>query len=339
MNFLFVGGGSGGHFFPCIELIKFFQKKNHKCFYIGGINKYEYQKKELIPCNCIFVELFGFQNNIKSFYKFAFSYFKSKDKIKKYIIDNKIDKVILFGNFESLIIGMIAFKLKIPYFIHEQNAILGRSNKILQLKATKIFTVFNETKFLKNNKSVRVGNPRMKKNFHICKGKRILVIMGSLGSSSLIKKMMNYFNDNVKYDITIVLGNNIKEFKSTKGYKVIPFFDHKKDSFNNYDFIITRGGATTLSEISGYAIPCLIIPSPYVINNHQEINAISFINEAGGEYLLEERITKEIITGIIDKYLDNKKRYSETQFNLYKFALNNSCERMYTEIVWISEKV
>lgn len=332
MNILFVGGGSGGHFFPCIELIKYFQSNNHKCFYIGGKNKYEDQKKDFIPCDYLLVELYGFQNNIKSGYKLLKSYFKSKKIIKKYLKDNQIDKVILFGNFESLIVGMISLKLKIPYYIHEQNSILGRSNNIMQRNATKIFTTFNNTKLLKRN-NIRVGNPRMKKNFHIINGNRVLIIMGSLGSSPLIERMISYFEDNKKYDVTFVLGNNVKDIKDSSNYKFVSFFDHEKDSFNNYDFIITRGGATTLSEISGYAIPCLIIPSPYVINNHQELNAISFINEAGGEYIKEEELSKELVLNIIDKYLDNKKLYIDTQCKLYKFAINNSCERMYKEIL------
>ena len=325
MNLLFVGGGSGGHFFPCIEFIKYCLNKGNKCFYIGGKNKYEDKKKELIPCDFLLLNLHGFNNTISSGIKLMKSYFQNKKIIKKYILENKIDKVILFGNFESLIVGLVAREFNIPYYIHEQNSEFGRSNKILLCKAKKIFTFFN-IKFKYKN-IYRVGNPRAIKKFHFKKNNKVLVILGSLGASELIEKLIKYLDDYDK-NITFVLGENVINNYQSK-HKIVSFFDHSKDSFDNYDFIITRGGATTISEIVGYAIPFLIIPSPNVINNHQEKNALSIINHAGGEYLNESKVNKENLTKIIDKYLSDSKLYFTTQVKLYNFTSSNTCERMY----------
>lgn len=332
MNVLFVGGGSGGHFFPCITLINYFIKKNNQCFYIGGKNKYEEKKKDYINCPSLFLELSGFNNNIKSMYKMIKSYQKNKKIIKDYLIKNKINKVVLFGNYESLIVGIIAKKLNIPYYIHEQNSELGRANNLLQFHSEKIFTTFKNTTKIKNKKKViQVGNPRVVKSFHQKKSNRVLVILGSLGSKPLLKKLIEYFNESKEYEFSFVAGENVDDIKN-ENIKLIKYFDHNKDSFNNYDFIITRGGATTLLEIAGFAIPCLIIPSPNVINNHQEKNAISFCKEAAGEWIKESEIDKNKIIKIIDKYLKNKKQYLNTQIKLYDFALTNTKERMYQEI-------
>ena len=78
MNILFVGGGSGGHFYPCIEFIKYCIKKGDNCYFIGGINKYEEKKKNLIPCNYKFYEFNGFNNTFKSGIKLIKSYLKNK---------------------------------------------------------------------------------------------------------------------------------------------------------------------------------------------------------------------------------------------------------------------
>lgn len=331
MNILFVGGGSGGHFYPCIEFIKYCIKKGDNCYFIGGINKYEEKKKNLIPCNYKFYEFNGFNNTFKSGIKLIKSYLKNKKEIDAYIKDNKIEKVILFGNFESLIVGLIAKRNSIPYAIHEQNCMLGRSNKILAKHAKYIFTSFPEINI--NDKCICVGNPRTIKKFHIRKGNKILVILGSLGASNLIDKLLKYF-EKANYDITFVLGENvINKYKSN--HKIIRYFDHNKDSFDNYDFIITRGGATTLSEIIGYAVPFLVIPSPNVIKNHQEKNAMILQKYMNIEYIREFELNKEILFEKIDKYLSNNDLYLKTQFKIYNFAISNTCERMYK---YINEK-
>lgn len=328
MNILFVGGGSGGHFYPCIEFIKYCQNLNDNCFYIGGINKYEEKKKNLIPCTYKFYEFNGFNNTLKSGVNLIKSYYKNKKNIEKYLKENKIDKVILFGNFESLIVGIIAKRNNIPYFIHEQNSQLGRSNKLLAKHAEYIFTFF--PKINNNKKCICVGNPRTIKKFHQKKGNKILVILGSLGASKLIDNLFNYL-ENTTYDLTFVLGENVKNIYKTK-HKIISYFDHNKDSFNNYDFIITRGGATTISEIIGYAIPFLIIPSPNVINNHQENNALALQKYIDIDYIKEPMLNKDLLLKKIDKYLNNNELYLNTQLSIYNFAINNTCERMYKYI-------
>lgn len=323
MNIVFVGGGSGGHFFPCIEFIKYCKLQDDNCFYIGALNKYEYKKKELVPCDTLFLEFHGFNNNLKSAIKLLKSYHNNKKEIKDYLLKNKIELAVLFGNFESLVVGLVCKKLKIPFYIHEQNSKLGRSNKLLINYTQKGFSFYK----IKHPKIIRVGNPRQKKQFHLRKNNKILVILGSLGASKLIDTLIEILN-NTKYNVTFVLGENVNKYKKCN-HKIIKYFDHQIDSFNNYDFIITRGGATTLAEIVSYAIPFLVIPSPNVINNHQEENAINLIREASGEYISEKEVTKEKIITIIDKYLSDNHLYLNTQLKLYHFALNNPCERMY----------
>ena len=91
MNILFVGGGSGGHFYPCIEFIKYCQNLNDNCFYIGGINKYEEKKKNLIPCTYKFYEFNGFNNTLKSGVNLIKSYYEEMQS------NNKIKRIIAVG--------------------------------------------------------------------------------------------------------------------------------------------------------------------------------------------------------------------------------------------------
>ena len=110
----------------------------------------------------------------------------------------------------------------------------------------------------------------------------ILIMSGSLGSSTVIEKLLTLLDtyENIK----MISGMNT----SFKHDKIIKYVDNMEELLSNTSLVITRAGATSLNEISSLGIPSIIIPSPYVVNNHQYINAIEYLKIKRG-YLIEEK--------------------------------------------------
>ena len=100
-------------------------------------------------------------------------------------------------------------------------------------------------------------------------------------------------------------------------------------AFEKTDLIVSRAGASTLSEIIALKIPSILIPSPYVPNNHQYKNAMDLVNKNAALILEEKDLTKVNLINLIDKTLANKEEYNNIKNNLKKLGIKDSSERIY----------
>lgn len=306
MNILIVSGGSGGHINPAVSLIK--NINNCNIIYLGTNSKIE---KEKIPKLNIKYYLLnnrglkkGLFNKILFIYYLIINFFKIFKIIKK----EKIDKIITFGGYSSSSTFLANLLLKKDIYIHEQNALIGRNNKLMLKFATKIFISYKNTKGINNkykNKLIYTGNPSFFKRKNQHKTFNILIMTGSLGSSSVSLKLLpllDYYEN-----INLIGGINNK----INHHKIIPYVDNMENIMANIDLIITRAGATSLNEISSLGIPSIIIPSPYVINNHQEKNAIEYLKEKRGFLIKEEDIKVNNLINLINEIKNNRFLYEE----------------------------
>ena len=118
----------------------------------------------------------------------------------------------------------------------------------------------------------------------------------------------------------------------------LPYVDELTRIMKNTDIIVTRAGASTLSEIIALNVPAILIPSPYVPNNHQFKNALDLVNN-NAAYLLEEKDLKEdILVKKIDELLKNKDKYYEIKNNLNKLKIDNSASIIYENIKKLDRK-
>lgn len=316
MKILMSGSGSGGHIYPCISLYNNLSKDYQVillCF--KSIDKKIYDL-----------------NNIKYIYiDDNYSTIKKIKEINNIFKKHQIERVITFGGKNSTFIQLVAKSNKIESYVFEQNVILGKANKINSIFVNKIFTNFK----INHKKEVNVGNPNainIKINkINIFKNNKITLLftMGSLGSSTVNKIIERYIIKNDKYNVIYVSGNNIKTIvKNNSNTKVFDYYNPLTDLINIADVVITRAGASTLSEIIYFNKPMIIIPSPYVANNHQEKNAKYLLNNHCCEMIYEKDLSIDTLSYCIDKLTHNKIYYENMKNEINNIKNNLTFEEI-----------
>lgn len=356
MKIIVSAGGTGGHIYPALAIINKFKEKekNLEILYIGTHNRME---KDIIPKRGIkyeAIEIYGFsKRDILLDIKNIFLISKAKKRCLEIMKDFKPDIVLGIGGYVTYPVIWAANKLGIKTFIHEQNSIPGKSNLMLQKKADLIGVSFEESQKKFNKAKGEVfysGNPcgenalsiqpMDKKTLGLTPEKKLVVIVaGSLGSATINEKMISYLHKAAKenYEVLYITGKAlyeefIKNNKFSANIKILPYLDNLPALLKNTDLIVTRAGASTMSEILSLNLPAIFIPSPYVANNHQYYNALEIKNNGGGEIIEEKDLTSELLSNKINEVLNNRELYSNMKKNLKKMAMNDSSDLIYKKI-------
>lgn len=350
MRVIVSAGGTGGHIYPALAIInKLKELKNVEILYIGTHNRME---KNIIPKENIpyeELEIYGFsKTNFFRNFKNIFLILKSQKKCKRIMSEFKPDIVIGVGGYVTYPVIKAAHKLKIKIFLHEQNSIPGKTNQVLAKYADVVGVSFNESlAYFKAAQRVEItGNPcgeralkiksMSKKKIGLTPNKKLLVIVsGSLGSHTINAKMKDYLL-NVgyeKYEVLYITGNNYYEFFINNevfpnNVKVMPYLDNLAALLKKTDLLITRAGASTISEILALEIPSILIPSPYVSNNHQYYNALEIKNAGAGIVIKEDELDIEILKREVNRLLYDKNKYAEMKTNLKKIGGKNSGDKI-----------
>ena len=350
MRVVVSAGGTGGHIYPAIAIINKIKEEEPKSeiLYIGTSDRME---KDLIPAMGIKYEeinISGLKRKLTfDNFKVLYQFFKARNKCKKIIKEFDPDVVIGAGGYVTGPVIWAGKKLGKRTFIHEQNSVVGLSNKYLTKYADKIGVSFPSTiELFPKDKVVLTGNPcsekalKMKKankeDFGLNKNKKlVLIVMGSLGSKSVNDKILSFLDafKNKNYEVMFVTGNSyyekVKELKVPDNVKVVPFIYELPSLMKVTDLMITRAGASTISEILVLGVPSIFIPSPYVTNNHQYKNAMDLVKEEAALILEEKDLTEENLISLIDNTLKDKDGYTKMKNNLKGLGIKNSAERIY----------
>lgn len=350
MRVVISAGGTGGHIYPALAILSKIKKEepNSEFLYIGTHNRME---KDLIPeMNIPYesIEITGLKrkltfDNIKTLSNFI----KARKKCLNIIKEFNPDIVIGAGGYVTAPVIWAGKKLNCKTFIHEQNSVVGLSNKYLAKYADKIGVSFESTlsEFPKE-KVVLTGNPcgekaiqtkkANKKDFGLSEDKKlVLIVMGSLGSKTINEKMMEYVYGfrNKDYEVIYVTGNEyydkIKNRAFPENVKVMPFINDLPSIMKCTDLMISRAGASTMSEIMALSIPTIFIPSPYVTNNHQYKNAMDLVNKEASLILEEENLSKNALIRMVDDILEDEKKYNQMKENISKLGILDSSSRIY----------
>lgn len=350
MRVVISAGGTGGHIYPAIAIINKIKEEEPKSefLYIGTSDRME---KDLVPELGIRYEeikVSGLKRkltleNIKVLYQFL----EAREKCKKIIKEFNPDVVIGAGGYVTGPVIWAAKKLGKKTFIHEQNSVVGLSNKYLTKYADKVGVSFASTlSCFPKEKAVLTGNPcsekaiKMKKankeDYGLNKNKKlVLIVMGSLGSRTVNDKIVSFLNsfNGKDYEVMFVTGNSyyekVKDIKVPNNVKIKPFIYEMPALMKVTDLIVTRAGASTMSEILALNIPSIFIPSPYVTNNHQYKNAMDLVNKNAGLILEEKNLNKDNLINLIDKTLSNKEQYNNIKNNLKQLGIKDSSSRIY----------
>ena len=337
MKIVFSAGGTGGHIYPALTLAKYLKDKGHKILFIGSNSRME---KDVIPNEGF--EFIGLDMAIPKgnvFKKFIslISLFNAYIKCKKLV--KGYDCAIGFGNYISLPVIFAARKLGLKTIIHEQNSFAGKANLLLDEKVDYVIGSYDSnTSQFKNKNTFIYGNPqsykaKLEKIDTNCIAelgldptkKTVLMFMGSQGSESVNKILDDFFiKSDGSYQIIYACGKQNLEMMKNNKYgnhiKVLESVDGTK-FIKNCDLVVARAGATTVCELIACGSASILIPSPFVPENHQFYNA-KVLSDVGGALLLEEKnLNSNILDSTIKGIINNDEslnKMKESAFSLYK---------------------
>ncbi|MCI5702834.1 MAG: UDP-N-acetylglucosamine--N-acetylmuramyl-(pentapeptide) pyrophosphoryl-undecaprenol N-acetylglucosamine transferase, partial [Erysipelotrichaceae bacterium] len=266
---------------------------------------------------------------------------------KKIITEFKPDVVIGVGGYVTGPVIYAASKLGVKTFIHEQNSIPGKCNKFLSKYVDMIgVSMKSSLNAFPHDKVHFTGNPcseealkmtaAPKKEFGLTEDKKLVyIVMGSLGSSAITEKLKNSIKlfQNKNYEVMFVTGkdsyDDIKELNIPSNVKIFPYVESQARIMKKADLVVTRCGASTLAEIISLKLPSILIPSPYVPNNHQYINGMDFVNKHAGVMIEEKDLTGEKLVKTIDSLINDDKILNEMKENLADLGVDDSATRIY----------
>lgn len=359
---LIAAGGTGGHINPALGTAGYIKEKapDAEIIFAGTKDKMEVRLVPQAGYELKTIEISGFyrsfspsaiKHNIGTLSKLL----KSSSQAKKIIKDFKPDLVIGFGGYVSGPVLRMAAKLGIPTAIHEQNAFPGVTNKALAGRVDRVMlTAKQAEKYMKpKNPCVITGlpirgdilkaDPDFAKAELNLEGKPLVLSMGgSLGAKPvndavlgmIIKKCRD--NDCVFLHATGKGGDWFAEElkkagidpEKQKNVRVVEYIDIPK-CLPAADLVISRSGASTLSELQALGKPSILIPSPYVTENHQYHNAMALVENNAAVILEEKDLTPDSLTQKADELLHNRERLEEIGRNAKAMAVSDATERIY----------
>jgi UDP-N-acetylglucosamine--N-acetylmuramyl-(pentapeptide) pyrophosphoryl-undecaprenol N-acetylglucosamine transferase len=354
MRVIVSAGGTGGHIYPALAIINKIRAKepDSEFLFIGTHNRMEkdivpkYSIK-YVPLTIVGIERKNIFRNVRTLRYFL----RAIKDAKKVIKDFNPDVVIGVGGYVTGPVIYAAKKLGYKTLIHEQNSILGLSNRFLLKYSDVVAISFESTINYINDvkKVIFTGNPcseealkktKMNKSDLGLSNKKklVLIVMGSLGSNVInnkMKSMLGLFN-NKEYEVLFVTGknyyNDFKDLKLADNIKIVPYVDDMTRLMKATDLMVSRAGATTMSEIIALNVPTILMPSPYVTDNHQLKNAMD-LQSKGAALLLEEKdLEGDALVRMVDEILKNEKKYNKIKKNLSRLVISDSATRIYNAV-------
>ena len=340
---IIAGGGTGGHLFPALAIGETLEKDGMQVKYIGSKNGIEATGNYIEKNKIELLDLYGisrsfslnsFKKNILLILKVIKSYIKVKNTINSF----NPDLVIGTGGYSCAIPLYLAQKKNIHTAIQEQNVLPGLTTKKFSRKSTIVFTAFDESKkYLDNCNLFLSGNPirkrikekdcvEAKKAFNLNPDKfTMLIIGGSQGARSINKHFQKNITKYIDKGIQIIwqTGDNSSDIIRDINYDNVLKFDFIDDIENAYaasDLVISRAGATAISEILFLKKPSILIPYPYASDNHQEINA-KVLENSGAAVMIKENEFKSLsLEKKIFELFESRKALDEISLNTSKLS-------------------
>ena len=359
------GGGTGGHIFPAISIANAIKAKrpDAKILFVGALGKMEMQRVPAAGYEIKGLPICGFdRKHLLKNVVVLFKIWKSERMAKRIIKNFKPMAAVGVGGFASgPTLNMCAAK-GIPCLIQEQNSYAGVTNKLLAKKATKICVAYdNMERFFPKDKIVMTGNPvrqnvlnvkltpqEARKAFGLDPDKKtILLVGGSLGARTVNESVRQHF-DTVKAnpDIQFIwqtgkyYNEEMKQALDAYGplpnLKQMDFIADMGAAYKASDLVISRAGASSISEFCLIGKPVILVPSPNVAEDHQTKNAMALVNKNAAVYVKDSEAPDVLLKQAISIVRDDKQLASLAQ-NIAKLGLKDSADIIADEVIKLAQ--
>ncbi|MBQ3673282.1 MAG: undecaprenyldiphospho-muramoylpentapeptide beta-N-acetylglucosaminyltransferase [Paludibacteraceae bacterium] len=360
MRYLISGGGTGGHIFPAVSIANALQELDPEAeiLFIGALGRMEMERVPQAGYKIIGLPVRGFNRaqpwkNVSVLIDLA----KSIRQVKKIIRDFKPNVGVGVGGYASGAAMWAAANMGIPILLQEQNGFAGVTNKLLKDKASKICVAYpGMERFFPADKIILTGNPvrqnltEGKKNKDD-KRKNLLIIGGSLGARTINEAVMAALPDLAKAGIRVVWQtgkiyyekclervNALKnEGINMDSIECLDFLSDMPDRYAQADLVISRAGASSISEICLLGKPAILVPSPNVAEDHQTHNAMALVNREAAVLVKDCEAAEQLIPAAL-KLINDTERLKTLHTNVLKLAEKDSAKRIAEEVIALARK-
>lgn len=353
------GGGTGGHIFPAISIANALKalRPDVQILFVGAIDRMEMQRVPAAGYRIKGLPICGFdrQHKLRNI-KVLFKIWKSQRMAKKIIKEFKPDVVVGVGGFASGPTLNIAASMGIPCLIQEQNSYAGVTNKLLAKKAEKICVAYEGMeRFFPADKIIMTGNPVRQallntkishedavKSFGLDPTKKtILLLGGSLGARTINVSVLLHLDLVKSTDVQFIwqtgsyysaaIADELKG-ENIPNLKVTDFITDMATAYKAADLVISRAGASSISEFCLIGKPVILVPSPNVAEDHQTKNALALSTRNAAIHVKDADAPANLLELAVHTVNDDK-RLQELSENVQKLALPDSAEIIAKEVI------
>lgn len=364
LRIIISGGGTGGHIFPAISIANAIKAKrpDAKLLFVGALGRMEMQRVPAAGYEIKGLPICGFdRKHLLKNISVLFKIWKSQRMAKRIIKDFKPMAAVGVGGYASGPTLNVCASKGIPCLIQEQNSYAGVTNKLLAKKADVICVAYEGMeRFFPADKIILTGNPvrqnvvstsvskeDARKAFGLDPDKKtVLLVGGSLGARTINESVLQNINLIEQSDVQFIwqtgkyYSDSIKE--RMKGMKPLPmlkvtdFISDMGVAYKAADLVISRAGASSISEFCLIGKPVILVPSPNVAEDHQTKNTMALVNHDAAIYIKDAEAPERLIKAALDIVHDDEKLQSLSA-NIKKLGLSNSADVIADQVIKLAE--
>ena len=366
MNYLISGGGTGGHIFPAVSIANALRELDPQAniLFVGALGRMEMERVPQAGYKIIGLPVRGFNRsqpwkNVSVLIDLA----KSIRQVKKVIREFRPDVGVGVGGYASGAAMWAAANMGIPILLQEQNGFAGVTNKILKDKAAKICVAYEGMeRFFPAEKIILTGNP-VRQNLlkvesqkvltstpiHVERGKSLLIIGGSLGARTINEAVKEAISHQLSAfrDIHVVWQTGKTYYAQCRqaweaagqpaNIECLDFLSDMPERYAEADLVISRAGASSISELCLLGKPAILVPSPNVAEDHQTHNAMALVNKDAAVLVRDADAAEQLIPTAL-QLLNDPERLQTLHTNILQLAQPDSARRIAEEVIKLAKK-
>jgi UDP-N-acetylglucosamine--N-acetylmuramyl-(pentapeptide) pyrophosphoryl-undecaprenol N-acetylglucosamine transferase len=361
MRYLISGGGTGGHIFPAVSIANALKELDPQAeiLFVGALGRMEMERVPQAGYKIVGLPVRGFNRSQPwKNVSVMMDLIKSLRQVKKIILDFKPDVGIGVGGYASGAAMWQAAKMGIPILLQEQNGFAGVTNKILKDKAAKICVAYEGMeRFFPADKIILTGNPVRQNLLNGVANKpqtggankHLLIIGGSLGARTINEAMVAAISHQLSAfsGIHVVWQTGKTYYEkckaawsaagSPKNIECLDFLADMPDRYATADLVISRAGASSISELCLLGKPSVLVPSPNVAEDHQTHNAMALVNKDAAVLVRDAEAADKLIPTALG-LLQDEQRLQALHTNVLQLAQKDSAKRIAEEVMLLAQK-
>lgn len=366
LRIIISGGGTGGHIFPAVSIANAVKTKcpDAKILFVGALGRMEMQRVPAAGYEIIGLPICGFdRKNMLKNVKVLFKIWKSQRMARNIIKDFRPMVAVGVGGYASGPTLNKAAAMGIPCLIQEQNSYAGVTNKLLAKKAAKICVAYDGMeRFFPADKIIKTGNPVRQallgskvshedavKSFGLDPAKKtILLVGGSLGARTINESILQHLDMVERSDAQFIwqtgkyynaaIMEQLSNRKPIVNLKVLAFIGDMATAYKAADLVVSRAGASSISEFCLIGKPVILVPSPNVAEDHQTKNAMALVHKDAAIYVKDADAPAMLLAKALETVADDSK-LSELKENILKLALPNSADIIADEVIKLARGI